>query len=158
MEQHADMVMDERIERSDYDPADLVEIRIAMDAPYLNDIKAEYEEYEGNIEVDDVEYKCVKRKIENGDLYLLCLPNNTKSTIRNSNVDFVRLVYDLNHLPGGKEKQSAPPSIKLSTTEYAPENNDWNFPSVEQSALYCSIINNLNRSRGFPDNVLQPPR
>ena len=86
MESKADIALEAKIDNSDYDESSLIEIRVPLNAPYLSDNSTEFERYDGELELDGVHYKYVKRKVVNGELVLLCLPNKSKTELQNSRV------------------------------------------------------------------------
>src|SRR5205085_11312815 len=95
MESKADNLLEAKIENSDYDESTLIEIRVPMNAPYLAENSSGFERYDGELELDGVHYKYVKRKVVNGELVLLCLPNKGKTELQNSREEFFKLVNDL---------------------------------------------------------------
>ena len=78
IEHQADLVLEQRLDNSDYDESQLIEIKVPIELPYQTNWK-EFERVDGEIEVDGIHYKYVKRKIVNGELVLLCLPNKSKT-------------------------------------------------------------------------------
>ena len=92
MENKADIALETRIDQSDYDESTLIEIRVPLNAPYLSDNTTAFERYDGELELDGIHYKYVKRKVVNGELVLLCLPNKSKTEIQNSREEFFKPV------------------------------------------------------------------
>jgi hypothetical protein len=156
METKADIALETRIENSDYDESSLIEIRVPLNAPYLSDNSTEFERYDGELELDGVHYKYVKRKVVNGELVLLCLPNKSKTELQNSREEFFKLVNDLNHSQNKSKNTTS--SYKSVTTEYKKENNLWTIPSL---AFIVIPYNNAVRSDitpGYNSAPEQPPK
>ena len=156
MESKADIALEAQIDNSDYDESSLIEIRVPLNAPYLSDNSTEFERYDGELELDGVHYKYVKRKVVNGELVLLCLPNKSKTELQNSREEFFKLVNDLNHSQDkGKNTTS---TYKSVTTEYKKENNAWTIPAFTATVIQ---YNNAVRSdiiAGYNSAPEQPPK
>jgi hypothetical protein len=72
-----------------YDDAQLVELKIAMDLPYQTN-RPVYERVDGEIYVEGILYKYVKRKVAYDTLYLMCLPNTKKMLLETAKNDFFK--------------------------------------------------------------------
>ena len=127
MEHRSDLALESKIDREQYDENSLIELRVPMNAPYLATNSTAFERVEGEIEIEGTHYRYVKRKVENGELVLLCIPNEHKKKIQNSRVDFFKLVNDLNQSAEGKSKNTT--SYKSFVTEYRQEANTWSIPA-----------------------------
>lgn len=155
-ENNADLALETKIENSDYDESSLFEIRVPLNAPYLTGTNTDFERYDGELELQGIHYKYVKRKIENGELVLLCLPNKSKNEIQNSRAEFFKLVNDLNNTQSKNKTGNS--SFKSVTTEYKKENNSWSISSIPlmyltHTAAYLSEI-----ATGFGNLPEHPPK
>jgi hypothetical protein len=157
LENKASAALDKKIDQSAYDDSRLKEIRVPLNAPYMSGVSATFERFEGDVEVDGVSYRYVKRRIDNGELVLLCLPNDTKTKFEQTRVDFFKLVNDLDqNTKGSKEKQGS--TFKSFTTDYKQECNSWTILSpVNAVVSYTSGIDSYFPS-SFPAVPTQPPR
>ena len=156
MESKADYALETRIDNDDYDESSLIEIRVPLNAPYLSDNSTEFERYDGELELDGVHYKYVKRKVVNGELVLLCLPNKSKTELQNSREEFFKLVNDLNHTQTkGKTNTS---SFKSVTTEYKKENNMWSIPGLAVTLIQYNNAVRSDIKPGFNSAPEQPPK
>ena len=145
MESKADIALETKIENSDYDESSLIEIRVPLNAPYLSENSTEFERYDGELELDGVHYKYVKRKIVDGELVLLCLPNKSKTELQNSREEFFKLVNDLNH--NQNKSKNSTSVYKSVTTEYKKENNAW--------AISCPTLENITYFNTFKASVAE---
>jgi len=152
----ADETVEASIKNSTYDESSLVEIRVTLNTPYYSGTR-DFERFNGEIELDGVHYKYVKRKVEKGELVLLCLPNENKTRIRNSRVDFFKLVNDLNESSQSNEKHTAF-SFKTFTTEYRQENNLWVIEPLTPAEIKHITSDKSGQSSGFTKIPAQPPR
>jgi hypothetical protein len=125
MEDTSTARMEARLDENDYDPSQLIELRVPINLPYYNDW-SEFERYSGEIEIDGIHYNYVKRKIEKGELVLLCLPNNDKQMLQSARDQFFKLVNDLQHPnKGEKSLPGNTAAFKALFAEYAQEKNHW---------------------------------
>lgn len=155
MESKADVALETKIENDDYDESSLIEIRVPLNAPYISVNSTEFERYDGELELDGAHYKYVKRKIVNGELVLLCLPNKSKTELQNSREEFFKLVNDLNHTQS-KEKSSS--SFKSVTTEYKKENNVWAIPALTATVIHYNTAVRSIIDAGYKSAPDQPPK
>ena len=156
MEHRSDLALEKRIDREAYDESSLLEIRVSLNAPYITNTSAEFERIDGEIEVNGVHYKYVKRKVENGELVLMCIPHEDKTKILNSRVDFLKMVNDVDQAPDGKSKQSV--SFKPFSPEYRQENNSWKLQSIYLVLAETTISSETNVADGYYTIPKQPPR
>lgn len=155
-ESKAEETIEASINNSTYDESSLIEIRVTLNTPYYSGTR-DFESFNGEIELDGVHYKYVKRKVEKGELVLLCLPNENKTRIRNSRVDFFKLVNDLNESSQSNEKHTAS-SFKTFTTEYREQNNLWTIEPCMPTELRHLFADDKSYSAGFIYVLKQPPR
>ena len=94
LEHQADAQLEARIEKNDYREDQLIEIRIPLNLPYQANWQS-FERFDGEIDLDGVHYKYVKRKIYNDSLVLLCLPNEAKQNIEKAKDDYFKVVNDV---------------------------------------------------------------
>jgi hypothetical protein len=130
MEVKADQSLEARLDKNQYDESRLIEMRVPLNLPYQNDWTA-FERFDGEVEVDGVHYKYVKRKIEKGQLVVLCIPNDTKMQIKSSAEEYFRMINDLDNDKPGKNTEKSSFAYKGFFNEYRGQNNEWSFNSPE---------------------------
>ncbi len=99
-------------------------MRVPLNLPYQNEW-TDFERFDGEIEIEGVHYKYVKRKIERGELVVMCIPNETRTKIESSKDDYFRLMNDLDQDAQAKNSGSA--SFKGFFSEYRDQLNDWSL-------------------------------
>lgn len=157
LENNASRILEARVDNNDFDESSLIELRVPLNTPYLtNVVGSEFEPFSGEIEINGTHYQYVKRKIDNGELVLLCLPNETKTRFQNARVDFFKLVNDLNQSTQGKEKSQS--SFKSFTTEYKEQNNSWAIIAATHAAIKHQASSTAFSSEGYSSLHGQPPR
>lgn len=125
LEQEATATLEVNLDNNNYDETELLEIRVPLKLPYQTNWK-EFERIDGEVELNGIHYQYVKRKVSNGEMILLCLPNKAKMNLQTARDEFFMLVNDLQHSGNGKDgKSTNSVSIKNPVSEYRQENNEW---------------------------------
>ncbi len=135
---YSQQISDERLEvsldKNEYNEADLVTIKIPISLPYQTNWK-EFERIDGDVNLNGKIYKYVKRKVHNGELILLCIPDHNKMKLESARYDFFKIANDLvqNNVP----KKSGNPHtavFKLLFSEYYQNSYDYfNNDLIEQN-------------------------
>lgn len=157
IEQQADQALEQRLDNSEYDESQLIEIRVPLKLPYQTDWKG-FERFNGEIEVNGVHYKYVKRAVYNDSLILLCLPNEHKMKLQSARDEFFKLVNDIQHSPQSKKSdKGSSVSVKNPVNEYYHTSNNWLLPKL--TALFSKhYLDNLSFfSAGYTTSAEQPP-
>ena len=136
----SDSQLEAKLDRNEYDESQLIEIRVALNLPYY--IGQGYQRYDGEIELAGIHYKYVKRKVENGELVLLCLPNQEKQEIQKARDGFFEMVNDLAQNTSGKKSDSGNSFVfKIFLPDCKQENNDWSLTFPLENNSFNSIYN-----------------
>jgi len=133
-QQQADRFLEAILDKAAYNEAELITIKVPLSLPYQNDNK-DFERVTGEINCNGIIYKYVKRKIENGELILLCLPDKNKMQLETAKQDFFKNTNDLS------QNSKRPDNSKSISFK----NLSWEF---EQS--HCSI--NINSLQNLSNN------
>lgn len=94
VQQQADTKLEAKLDRNEYDESQLIEIKVPLNMPYQTDW-AGFERYDGEIEVNGIHYKYVKRKVQDGQLVLKCIPNQAKQRLESAKDDLFKISNDL---------------------------------------------------------------
>ncbi|MEP6583002.1 MAG: hypothetical protein ABJA90_01995 [Ginsengibacter sp.] len=94
LQRKADVQLEARIDRSQYDESQLIELKVSINLPYQANWTV-YERYDGEITLNGTLYKYVERKVVNDTLYLKCLPNTKKMHLENAKDDYFKNTNDL---------------------------------------------------------------
>ncbi|MEO5593222.1 MAG: hypothetical protein ABIR15_05850 [Chitinophagaceae bacterium] len=94
VQKHADTKLEAKLDRNEYDESQLIEISVPVNMPYQTSW-ANFERYDGEIEVNGIHYKYVKRKVQDGQLILKCIPNQTKQRLETAKDDIFKTTNDL---------------------------------------------------------------
>jgi hypothetical protein len=107
MQDNSDRKLESRIDKSDYDESQLIEITVALNMPYQERF-TDFERHYGEIEIDGKSYTYVKRKIAGDVVIFKCIANKSKqelTTIKND-LDKANSGIDTDN-PGKQQKQSS---------------------------------------------------
>lgn len=126
LEKQAESAMEVQLDNNDYNEEELIAFTLPLNLPYQTNWK-NFERFDGEVEIEGVTYKYVKRKVQDGKLIVLCIPNKTKMNIQNSRDEFFKLVNDLQHPQSGKKSENSnqQKGYKSFTTEYYQNFSNW---------------------------------
>lgn len=157
LQKQSDVKLEARFDNNDYDESQLIEIRVPMHLPYHNDW-TDYERFDGEVEIKGVHYKYVKRKVENGELVLLCLPNSEKQMLQSARDNFFKLVNDLQQPNSGKKSNNGNSiAFKILFSDYQQEKNNWSIASINFSKKEYRIDEETCAISYFSNSPEQPP-
>lgn len=129
--------LEARLDQQLYDEKDLVEVKVPIHLPYHSNW-SDFERYDGEIDIDGVHYKYVKRKIFNDSLVLLCIPNNIKIKLSTARDEFFSLVNDIQKEAGNTKTSHSSFSFHFSGGDYiCQENEDWHMVIETAAVAYC---------------------
>ena len=121
LQDRADKSMVAKLDENNYSDADLISIKVPAThlSSYVN--SKEFQRVDGTIEIEGVQYNYVKRRYNGDSLELLCIPNNTSTSIQTAKNEFFKLVNDLQHPGQSKKSDQHNSSFKGFNAEYYAE-------------------------------------
>lgn len=114
MQNHANKQLELALDDNSYKESDLIELKIPVNIAYQNSW-ASYERYDGEIEMNGVKYKYVKRKLANDTLYLKCIPNKKEMALQHAKNDFFKITNDLGQNKNPKKADNSNSVFKYLT-------------------------------------------
>ncbi|MDP4244654.1 MAG: hypothetical protein Q8932_02290, partial [Bacteroidota bacterium] len=117
-EKKADRHMEALLDKDQYDERDLVTLTIPMNMPYQLD-RDRFERTNGEVIMNGRLLKYVKRKVVDGNLILLCLPDAKKMQLKKAVTEFGNSVNGLASSSANK-KLPADPLKTTFSGEYVP--------------------------------------
>ena len=81
VQEQADLELEFRLDQSDYEESQLIEIEVALNMPYQERF-TEFERHYGEIEIDGKAYTYVKRKIQGDKVIFKCIPNESREQLQ----------------------------------------------------------------------------
>ena len=94
MQKEANKQLEANLDNKQYDESQLIELKVAVNLPYQTSWSS-YERYNGEITINGVKYKYVKRKLANDTLYLKCIPNTKEMMLQAAKNDFFKFSNNL---------------------------------------------------------------
>jgi hypothetical protein len=145
------------LDKEQYNHADLITIRTPLPLPYITDTR-DFQRIDGEVKVNGKIYHYVKRKIENGEYVLLCLPDHHKQKLEKAKEDFFKASNDV--LQNGSSKKSGNSKsgiIKNLLSEYNACYITFNH-AVITTGSYNYNLHSVPKLLSAPDcSPLQPP-
>ena len=102
LQQQASLRLEASLDKDDFNEAELITLQIPLSLPYQND-QENFERVDGELKLDGKIYKYVKRKISEGKLILLCLPDHRKMQLQSAKDEFFKNTADLVQNNSGKK-------------------------------------------------------
>ncbi|MGC4039102.1 MAG: hypothetical protein QM764_24300 [Chitinophagaceae bacterium] len=144
-----------QLDKGDYSESQLIEIKIPLYLPYYYSW-SDYERFDGEIELNNIHYNYVKRKVLNDTLHLLCLPNYDKTELYKAKHQFASKETD-NTSPGNSKKGTASlAKSNNSDTEYDRHIFQFHFLCVATHSPHKNSFNS-NLSSCFISTPTKPP-
>jgi len=117
MQQKADAQLEASLDNNAYDDSQLIELKVPINVPYQTNWSA-FQRFDGEVEVNGVLYKYVKRKVVNDTLYVMCIPNTKKMHLQSAKDDFFKISNDLLQNNSKKSDNSKSNLAKIQLTDY----------------------------------------
>jgi hypothetical protein len=149
-EKRSDAFMEARLDQEQYNENELILIKIALNNPYQVE-QSSYERVNGDINFQGRNFKFVKRQISNGNLNLLCLPDNHKMVLKKAKSDFAN---------AGNEMANTGKSSSRNGMQKNFSSNDYISECANVQMCKCAneeVIYNSLRSVRFSDPQIASP-
>ena len=143
-QQESDINLEKALDKDQYSEEDLITIKIPLSVPYQVERK-DFERFDGEIKLNGKIYKYVKRKVCDGNLVLLCLPDHNKMRLETAKNDLFKNSNDLQNTSSKKQGNSEPTGKNFS--------NEYNQSLTEYRLDYYKILYNF----GSPNQLCRLP-
>lgn len=157
MQQQSDRQLEASLDKDQYNEAELLTIKIPLSLPYQNS-QENFERVNGEITVNGKILKYVKRKISDGNLILMCLPDHNKMRLQSAKDDAFKTVSDLVQNTPSKKSDHTKDGVFKSLS------NDYTSNAYTSATAFYSILNKYKNSSRFiifpyspHDTPEQPP-
>ncbi len=141
-ENRADMQMQANLDVDNYNPADLISLKVSAILPYGSSSE-EFERVDGNIDINGINYTYVKRRFYKDSLELLCIPNTARASVTNARDAYARLANDFvsNH-SSKKANSHHTHSAKFSVQDFTDDHYffAWQFWDKDLSGTWHSKV------------------
>jgi hypothetical protein len=129
LQQKEQSSLESRLDKEDYNERDLIRFTVPLNMPYQSSW-TDFERVDGEVTINGIIYKYVKRKVEDGKLIVLCLPNYKKMKLAKASSEFGS--HGDGVTPPGKRGGSASSEKNGSLNEYE-ENAKWAMRQQSQT-------------------------
>ena len=144
-----------RLDNDAYRESELIELKVPISLPYQIS-QADFERFDGEVEVNGTHYNYVKRKIQNDTLVVLCIPNTEKTSINTARETFFSLVNDINNTTDSKAPVPVK-SVKSSISEfYFVENFSISQPATLKQ-IFPAVVSGNKLISVYLEGSVKPP-
>ena len=120
-----------KIDKAEYSDDELISVKTVLNLPYYNS-SPEFERAYGSMNINGVEYDYVKRRVYNGTLELLCLPNQEKTKLQSVKTDFLKLSVDQTNPQSDKKSSTI---LKISLPDYSQQFSNYSIAALNEVAI-----------------------
>ncbi len=153
----SDKNIEASLDKSEYTESELITIKMPLSLPYQNDSK-DFERITGEVNFNGKIYKYVKRKIENGEFVLLCLPDKNKMQIEKQKDDFFKNTNDIAQNTNSKKSDNSKSfSFKNVSGEYDEYSFSFNINSLSNRVPIFGLYRDENLLFSPHISPEQPP-
>jgi hypothetical protein len=147
-EQKADMAMESRLDKDLYDVNDLISITVPLDNPYQLE-QVNFQRVSGEFNFQGKNFKYVKRKISDGKLILLCIPDARKTVLKKGKAEYGNAANDFNGNSRGSSRSGTQKSFNsndyisetfLLSTSSLPDFQTSTLSEFVNSKLACTYM------------------
>lgn len=156
IQKEADVQYELSLDNEVYDESQMMTLKVDLNMPYLAQ-NTSFERIDGEISVDGKIFKYVKRKIHNGQLVLLCLPDEKKTKLRSAREEYFFLANNLVSNSSTKETAPKAPFIKNIVSDYDQQQFTTTPGCVTSIIVHDYPTDESLNSASSPDLAGQPP-
>lgn len=136
-----------------YNDNELLEVKVPLNMPYITNT-ASFERVNGELDVQGLHYNYVKRKVSGDTLYLLCIPNVTKTNLYNAKADFQKANSEA---PTGKKAAESLKKFGL-TNEYSSYIYQYQIAAINTANTNVYGMFSMPLTHTFSTTPKQPPK
>lgn len=153
-QQKADVQLTASLDNNQYNDADLITIKVPLSMPYQT-LQSDFERVDGEINVQGKIYKYVKRRIVDGEMVLMCLPDANKMRIQGAKEDFFKNTNDIAQNNTTKKSGSEAEFFKNLASEYDSQVYSYSMASLDaaisiQASLQSEALSSTPRAPLVP--------
>jgi hypothetical protein len=152
VENQNDSRLEAQLDKDEYNESELISLKVpATYLSYYNNSKS-FERVDGQIEINGISYKYVKRRLYNDSVELLCIPNIASMRLQNAKDNFFKITNDLQNAAQNK-KASSHSVQKNFSVSFCPIQN-----ISLKSELFFSSLKRINTDNfHFPSPFISQP-
>lgn len=154
VQKQGDIKVQASLDRENYNEDDLITIKVPLSLPYQTNWK-NFERIDGEVTLDGKIYRYVKRKVENGQLVLLCLPDEHKQRLQTARDDFFKMANDLSATSSKKSNSTV--SLKNVLSDYDKQQEENINVLITSRAAYETPADVFKKTLPYHNTPEQPP-
>jgi hypothetical protein len=155
-QQKSDANYNALLDKEEYNESDLITLKVDLNMPYQTE-RADFERVDGEIDVNGIIYKYVKRKIHHGQLVLLCLPDQQKMKLQSAREDFFKISNSLIHDKGAKDSPAKSFVCKNVSSDYDQNHSEYKFIAIASQIKYSVQNDRTHLISSYHSSPEQPP-
>lgn len=155
LENRHNLQFESELDSDGYNENELISIRTAFALPYfVNSNK--FERWNGEIEINGIQYKYVKRRFYNDSLELLCIPNYKGMQLKKAEQNYFRFANDIQQNDQNKKQGQNQLAFKNMLSEFCQDIPEWDFAIGKEICFHQSHYS-FYSSEFIGDSRGQPP-
>lgn len=147
--------LEAQFDTNNYDESKLISVKTHFPLPYLVN-SGKFERWDGEINIDGILYKYVKRRFVNDSVEFLCIPDYKSMQLQTARDNFFRLANDLQQQSKGSDNTTTLPAFKNLFNDYCQEIRSWDFSLAAPRLLHHSSYPSFHTAF-YGRNTGQPP-
>lgn len=153
--QQADRQIQAQLDEDVYNENELVVLKMPMSVPYYSGTGG-FEYTQGEVTLDDVIYRYVKKRVVNDTVEMYCIPHTTKMELMNARDMFAKLSSDFINV--SKHQQDAPAKINVKPffPEWFEQHNAALQAPANAAPLYAAFLQQNSLSPSYPPGTPPP--
>jgi len=146
------------LDKAEYDANRIITFSIPLSTPYANGSDT-FEKAAGEIEIDGRLYRLVESRVSDNHLFVRCLPNDLKTSLRAAGEDYFKSVNDLGSTPASRKQDSGSDhSLRVIQGEYDDQYTGWQCSLWATAAETPLLLHPSRLPAGISLIPEQPPR
>ena len=155
LEQKQDRLLESKLDMDEYDESQLLSIKAHLPIPYFVSANQDkFERWNGEVEINGILYKYVKRRFFSDSVEFLCIPNTGAELLKEARHDYFRIANDV--IPSSqKNTDQKVPVFKNHLSEFCEEIPEYDFKldnKQKHTGMLCSSYLPVP-----PMDVIAPP-
>lgn len=111
------------LDRDQYQQDELISVKIPSSLPYYVG-SGQFERVDGEIELNNIHYNYVKRRVVQDSIEYLCIPNRAKTALKQASNEYYKLMNDIKQ--DNQSKKHSADFAKVALQDYDYSSQDFN--------------------------------
>ena len=143
----------DKVDSDSYRDDELISIKTPLTLPYYTSSET-FEKIYGSVEVDGIVYQYVKRRVYQGTLELLCLPDHSKQQMQSVKNEILKLTID--GTPSKENNRSAN-FLKISLPDFYQNCASYSISTILVQLKHYNSAKEPSLLQGYTSTSEKPP-